>query len=83
MKNWRVELTERGKTLAEVKIQIGIFQGDVLAPLLFLIEMISLNLIQNTQGVTNLLNLKKRLTKSSCLQKKKKKKNEKKKNRRL
>ena len=27
-KNWRVELTGGGKSLAETKIQIGIFQGD-------------------------------------------------------
>ena len=28
MKNWRVELTAGGKSLAEAKIQRGIFQGD-------------------------------------------------------
>ena len=40
---WRVELTTRGKTLAEVKIQRGIFQGDALSPLLFVIPMMALN----------------------------------------
>ena len=39
----RVELTEREKSLAEVTIQRGIFQGDALSPLLFVIAMMSLN----------------------------------------
>ena len=43
MKNWRVELTARGKSLAETKIQRGIFQGDALSPLLFIIAMMPLN----------------------------------------
>ena len=37
MKNWRIELTAGGKSLAETKIQRGIFQGDVQSPLLFII----------------------------------------------
>ena len=43
MKNWRVELTAGGKSLAETKIQRRIFQGDALSPLLFIIAMMSLN----------------------------------------
>ena len=43
MKNWRVELTARGKNLTEVKIQRCIFQGDVLSPLLIVIAMIPPN----------------------------------------
>ena len=43
MKNGRVELTAGGKSLAETKIQRGIFQGDALAPLLFIIAMMPLN----------------------------------------
>ena len=43
MENWRVKLTAGGKSLAKVKIQRGIFQGDVLSPLLFLIVMMPLN----------------------------------------
>ena len=39
MENWKVELT------AEVKIQKGIFQGDSLLPLSFIIEMIPLNYV--------------------------------------
>ena len=41
--NWWVELTAGGKSLAEEKIQRGIFQGDALSPLLFVIAMIPLN----------------------------------------
>ena len=43
MKTWRVELLAGGKSLAEIKIQRGIFQGDELSPLLFVIAMMSLN----------------------------------------
>ena len=43
MKTWRVELTAGGRRLAEAKIQRGIFQGDVLSPLLFIIAMMPLN----------------------------------------
>ena len=43
MKTWRVELTAGGRKLAEAKIQRGIFQGDALSPLLFLIAMMPLN----------------------------------------
>ena len=43
MKTWRVELTAGGRSLAEAKIQRGIFQGDVLSPLIFIIAMMPLN----------------------------------------
>ena len=36
LKNWRVELTTGGKSLAEMKIPRGIFQGDALSLLLLL-----------------------------------------------
>ena len=42
MKNWRVELTAGGKSLAETKIHIGILQGDAQSPLLFIIAMMPL-----------------------------------------
>ena len=37
-----MELTTGGRTLAETKIQRGIFQGDALSPLIFIIAMIPL-----------------------------------------
>ena len=37
MKTWRVKVTSGGKSLAEAKIQRGIFQGDARSPLLFII----------------------------------------------
>ena len=43
MKTWRVELTARGRNLAEAQIQRGIFQGDVLSPLRFRIAIMPLN----------------------------------------
>ena len=43
MKTWRVELTAGRKSLAEAKIQRGIFQGDALSPLLSIIVMIPPN----------------------------------------
>ena len=44
VKTWRVELTAGEKSLAEVKIHRGLFQGDALLPLLFVITMMALNL---------------------------------------
>ena len=51
-KTWRVKLTARGKSLAEVKIQRWIFQGDMLSPLVFVIAMMPLNHIlrKSTDG---------------------------------
>ena len=43
MKNWPLELTAGGKCLTEMKILSGIFQGDALSPLLFVIVMMLLN----------------------------------------
>ena len=43
MQTWRVKLTAGGQILAEVKIQRGIFQGDSLSLLLFVIAMMPLN----------------------------------------
>ena len=45
METWKVELTPREISKAEVYIQRGIFQGDALSPLLFAIVMMSLNAI--------------------------------------
>ena len=43
MKTWKVELTAGGRSLAEMKVQRGIFQRDALSPLLFIIAMMPLN----------------------------------------
>ena len=43
MKSWRAELTVGGKILTEMMIQRGIFQGDALLPLLFVIAIIPVN----------------------------------------
>ena len=43
MKNWRVEYRKEGQTLVEMKIRKGVFQGDSLSSLLFIIEMIPPN----------------------------------------
>ena len=43
MEKWKVELTRGGRTLAEVKIQIGIFNEVSFLPLLFVMAMMLLN----------------------------------------
>ena len=43
MKTLRVELTAGEKILAEAMSQRGIFQGDALSPILFIIAMMPLN----------------------------------------
>ena len=43
MMNRKMELIAGGKTLTEVTIPGGIFQGDVLSSLLFIIAMMPLN----------------------------------------
>ncbi len=43
MKAWRVKLIAGGRSLAKTKIQRGIFQGNALSPLLFIIATMPLN----------------------------------------
>ena len=45
MEHWSTRLTAGGVSLGNVKIQRGIFQGDSLSPLLFVIALIPLTLI--------------------------------------
>ena len=45
MQKWKTELTACGDKLGEVKINRGIFQGDSLSPLLFVVTLIPLSLI--------------------------------------
>ena len=45
MKNWKLELTSSGVSLGEVNIRRGIFQGNSLSPLLFVICMIPLTIV--------------------------------------
>ena len=45
MKTWKVEMTARGRSLAEANVQREIFQGDAKSPILFLIAMMPLNYI--------------------------------------
>ena len=74
-----MELTVGGKTLAEVKIQRGIFQGDALLLLLYVIAMMLFNYIikkyvsdENLQNLLKIsINLSLWMT-SSCLKKRKK-----------
>ena len=45
MNNWKLTLTANRTNLGEVKVTRGIFQGDSLSPLLFVICMIPLSLV--------------------------------------
>ena len=45
MQNWKTMLTSAGKELAEVRIRRGIFQGESLSPLLFVICLIPMSLV--------------------------------------
>ena len=45
MKQWNTELTAGNQRLGNVKIRRGIFQGDSLSPLLFVLVMTLLTLV--------------------------------------
>ena len=63
MENWKEELAIGGQTLAEIKIQSDIFQGDSILPLLFLITIMLLNYILREFTESNeFKNYKKSLT---------------------
>ena len=39
MDKWKLSLTSNGKELGDVEVKRGIFQGDSLSPLLFMVSM--------------------------------------------
>ena len=45
MKSWKLELSSKRETLAEINTRRGIFQGGFFSPLLFVIAMIPFTLI--------------------------------------
>ena len=49
MQNWNTELSCAGESLCNVEIKRGIFQGDSLSPLLFVMAMIPLSLLLNKE----------------------------------
>jgi len=51
MADWRTELTANGKGLGEVSIRRGIFQGDSLSPLLFIMVMIPLSMLLRRENL--------------------------------
>jgi hypothetical protein len=62
MSNWRTQLTSNQHQLGEVNINRGIFQGDSLSPILFILSLIPLSLVLNkTQTGYSLGNSKPRV----------------------
>ena len=51
MVNWKTQLTSNGEVLGEVAIKRGIFQGDSLSPLLFVLAMIPLSMLLKRERV--------------------------------
>lgn len=51
MKEWKVQLTSAGKELGEVSVRRGIFQGDSLSPILFVMALIPLSIILNNSKI--------------------------------
>ena len=60
MQTWEVELTVGGQSLAKINIQKGIFQGNALSPILFVITMMPLNhILRKGAADTNSVNHRK------------------------
>ena len=51
MSDWKTVLTSSGEDLGEVGIKRGIFQGDTLSPLLFVVAMIPLSIVLNNEAM--------------------------------
>lgn len=51
MKDWKTVLTSNGEVLGEVGIKRGIFQGDSLSPLLFVLALIPLTMLLNRESI--------------------------------
>ena len=51
MTKWKVELTSAGERLGEVKIKRGIFQGDSLSPILFVVALIPMSIVLNSMPI--------------------------------
>ena len=51
MGQWKTVLTANGEVLGEVEIRRGIFQGDSLSPLLFIMVMIPLSILLKREGM--------------------------------
>ena len=51
MKSWNTELTVNGQQIGQVRIRRGIFQGDSLSPLLFIVAMIPLTINLRDTGL--------------------------------
>ena len=51
MTSWKTVLTFRWEELGEVGIRRGIFKGDILSPLLFVVAMIPLSYLLNKEGL--------------------------------
>ena len=45
MKQWKLSLTLNGNKLGDVKVNRGVFQGDNLSPLFFVLCMIPMSLV--------------------------------------
>ena len=45
MEQWKLSLTSNWEDLGDVKVRRGIFQGDSLSPLLFVLSMIPMSLV--------------------------------------